>query len=236
MKYFEHSSSIWNGFPDLCAVAIGVPSISPNQVDAVGHQVEIARWHECTRERIFKHRNSPMPSIKAWQDVFIRMGYSGEKYCCASEQLLRRFRSDNGLPRINPLVDLCNAQSAAYGIPIAIFDVANITAGISVRPASGGEQYLSFANEVETPKPNEIVFTDESGHAHSRRWTYRQSRKSAVSDQTDSVLIVCEAHHATADTDIDELTKSLADSLDRHWHAEIAAMRLSRDTPRFEFQ
>jgi len=37
------------------------------------------------------------------------MGMKPTQYRCASEALLRRYRRDRVLPRVHPLVDLCNA-------------------------------------------------------------------------------------------------------------------------------
>jgi DNA/RNA-binding domain of Phe-tRNA-synthetase-like protein len=36
--------------------------------------------------------------------------------------LLRRFRKDGSLPSIHPLVDVCNAVSLVYAIPLAMAD------------------------------------------------------------------------------------------------------------------
>ncbi len=236
MKYFEHSSDVWSEFPDLRACAISAPSIAPAAgVDPVRHQIEIARFHERARERLFQYRNGELPSVESWRSVFSTMGFTSRKHCCAAEQLLRRFRADNGLGKINQLVDLCNAQSLASCIPIAVFDVDEVSGGIRVRPAQGTETYLSFGNESETPKPGEIIFSDEADHAHSRRWTYRQSKKSAVTAETTAVLIVCEAHHSTAGEDLCELMGTLRESLRAHWHAETTGLQLCRETTRFEF-
>ena len=50
------------------------------------------------------------------------MGLKPTQYRCASESLLRRFRKEGSLPRLHPLVDLCNAVSMAYAIPVAVLD------------------------------------------------------------------------------------------------------------------
>ncbi|WP_264830499.1 phenylalanine--tRNA ligase beta subunit-related protein, partial [Klebsiella michiganensis] len=65
-----------------------------------------------------------LPEIQAWRRAFSKMGLKPTQYRCASEQLLRRFRQDRALPEIHPLIDLCNAISMAFAIPIAVFDVS----------------------------------------------------------------------------------------------------------------
>src|SRR4029453_19188251 len=102
----------------------------------------------------------------------------------ASESLLRRFAKEGALPQIHPLIDLANAISLAYGIPIHVFDVAKISHRLEVRYASGDESYLTFAGETETPNPCEVIFADAAGRAHARRWTNRQSGHSPRRDTT----------------------------------------------------
>jgi kynureninase len=40
-------------------------------------------------------------------------------------------------------VDLCNAVSVAYAIPIAVFDLAHVAGSLQVRHATGDEDYLA---------------------------------------------------------------------------------------------
>src|SRR5439155_313618 len=60
----------------------------------------------------------------------------------------------------------------------------------------------------------EVVFADAEGRAHSRRWTFRQGARSVVRPPTDRVLVVAEALHASAGTDVaalgDEVRSGLA--------------------------
>src|SRR5438132_10564816 len=104
------------------------------------------------------------------------MGLKPTQYRCAAESLLRRLRKEGSLPRIHPLIDFCNAVSLAFATPVAVFDIAEIAGGIEVRHAAGDETYLAFSGETEHPAAGEVIFADDAGQAHARRWTNRQSR------------------------------------------------------------
>jgi DNA/RNA-binding domain of Phe-tRNA-synthetase-like protein len=145
------------------------------------------------------------------------MGLKPTQYRCAAESLLRRFRKEKSLPRIHPLIDLCNAISLAFAIPVAVFDVAKIAEYVEVRYASGSETYLPFSGEAENPEAHEVIFADKAGRAHARRWTNRQSAYSAVQEDTASVLIVAEALHDCALVDIPKLATSIAGELATIW-------------------
>lgn len=156
---------------------------------------------------------SDFPEIQAWRRAFAKMGLKPTQYRCASESLLRRLRKEGTLPRIHPVIDLCNAVSVAYAIPVAVLDVAKISGSLEVRHARGDEKYVTFAGTVEQPNPGEVIFADEDGQAHARRWTNRQSGHSAVSAATSDVLIVSEGLHATATEDVRLLIEAIAGEL-----------------------
>jgi DNA/RNA-binding domain of Phe-tRNA-synthetase-like protein len=103
--------------------------------------------------------------------------------------------------------------SVAFAIPVAVLDVAKIAGSLEVRYARGDEKYVTFAGTVEYPNPGEVIFADEDGQAHARRWTNRQSGHSAVSASTSDVLIVAEALHATAADDVARLIETIATEL-----------------------
>jgi DNA/RNA-binding domain of Phe-tRNA-synthetase-like protein len=163
------------------------------------------------------------------------MGLKPTQYRCASESLLRRFRKEGDLPSIHPLIDLCNAASIAYGIPVAALDVEQIAWPLQVRPAQGTEAYVGLGGEAESPEPGEVSFIDAQGRAHARRWTHRQSGLSAVRDATSSVLIVMEAVHAAARQDVERLAQALAGAIEETWQARPQAGHLWSDSSVFAF-
>jgi DNA/RNA-binding domain of Phe-tRNA-synthetase-like protein len=141
---------------------------------------------------------------------------------------LRGAAATFSLPRLHPLIDLCNAISLAFATPVAAFDVAKISGGLEVRRARGDETYQAFSGEVERPEAGEVIFADDAGRAHARRWTNRQSGYSAVRDETSTVLIVAEALHETAAEDLRRLTAEVAKSLADVWSVAAAIEMVSR--------
>lgn len=229
--YFEHSSDIWRQFPELVVGVIQTAGISADaDVDA-----PIAELIEIARGRMGNDSESLLPEVQAWRRVFSRMGLKPTQYRCASESLLRRFRKEGELPRIHPLIDLCNAASLVFATPVAAFDVAAVAGYIEVRHATGDERYLSFTGEIEHPDPGEVIFADAAGQVHARRWTHRQSGLSAIRPTTSDVLIVAEAMHDSAATDVPALIDALAGRITTAWSVEPRTAILSADDPRFIF-
>lgn len=229
--HVQHSREIWRDFPELVPGVLYAEGIHPDvTVDS-----RIATFSEVASERLATASEAELPEIQAWRRTFSRMGLKPTQYRCASESLLRRFRKEGELPRIHPLIDLCNAISLAFAIPVAIFDVSRVADFLEVRHASGTENYLTFSGETEHPAPHEVIFADAAGQAHARRWTNRQSGLSAVRDTTTAVLIVAEAMHDSADADIRRLVSAIADELNGVWAISPESAVLSHLSPRFEF-
>ncbi|PXY32799.1 B3/B4 domain-containing protein [Prauserella muralis] len=227
--HFRHADDIWAEHPTLVAGVARAGGITPDgDVDAA-----LGPLHAVARARLAGAAESDLPEIQAWRRTFTRLGLKPTRYRCAAESLLRRFRREGTLPRIHPLIDLGNALSLAYAIPVAVFDLDRVAGFLEVRHADGGERYLTFGGEVEHPRPGEVIFADAEGRAHARRWTNRQSGHSAVRDGTREVLVVAEALHGSAARDVPALLTALVEGLQRAWPGAVRTAVLSAGAPRF---
>lgn len=227
--YFQHADSIWETFPELYA---GV--LYASEVDKVT-SADLSGYFATADFRLEGRMESDLPEIQAWRRTFSRMGLKPTQYRCAAESLLRRYRKEGGLPSIHPIIDLCNAVSLSFALPIAVFDVANLAGGLEVRHANGDERFDTLSGEVETPEPGEVVFVDGANAAHARRWSHRQSGSSALRPETANILLVSEALHESAPADLNRLIDTLAAELTAHGATVHARDLLSADHRRFDY-
>lgn len=211
----RYAPEIRSRFPQLRSRALLVDG-----VDATADpSAEIARLNAIADQRLATASEGEFPEIQAWRRAFSAMGFKPTQYRCASEALLRRYRKEGTLPALHPLIDLCNAASLAFAIPVAVFDTSKVRGAMTVRLADGDEAYETFSGEMEHPEPGEVVFADDSGRAHARRWTNRQSGWSAVRAETAQALIVAEALHDAAATDVPRIIGELNAAVERVWPA-----------------
>ena len=229
---FQHSGEIWRDFPELVPGVIVANGITHDVT--VGDRV--GRFTAIVRSRLDGVTESELPEIRAWRHAFTRMGLKPTQYRCASEALLQRLRKEGAIPPLHPLVDICNAVSAAFAIPVAVFDVSAIVGRLEVRYAAGDEQYLTFSGQAEHPSPREVIFADQAGQVHARRWTNRQSGLSAVRASTAAALIVAEAMHDSAASDVPKLVAAIAGELNAIWSTTPAAAVLTQSAPQFAFR
>lgn len=228
--YFQHADAIRSEFPGLAAAAITTSGITA----APDVTEQVARFTAIANTRLAGGTESDLPEIKAWRQAFSAMGLKPTQYRCASEALLRRLRKEGELPRIHPLIDLCNAVSVAFAIPVAALDLGRISGDLEVRHARGDESYHTFSGTTENPEPGEVIFADADGRSHARRWTNRQSGLSAVRPETSRVLIVAEALHESAAENVEALMKTLTGELAAAWAVTPTAAVLNEAAPRFE--
>jgi len=229
MTHFGHSARLWRDFPALVPGVLYATGIT---ADA---EVKTDAFAAAARARLADRTEGELPEIQAWRRAFAQMGLKPTQYRCAAESLLRRFRKEGSLPRLHPLVDLCNAVSMAFAIPVAVLDAGQVAWPLEVRYASGDEEYLTFGGDIEHPATDEVIFADQARRAHARRWTNRQSGRSAVRDSTSAVLIVAEALHDGAEAAMSELTAILAAELTATWSVTPQTAILTAAHPRFTF-
>jgi DNA/RNA-binding domain of Phe-tRNA-synthetase-like protein len=229
--YFQHAAEIWGDFPGLVPGVMFAEGITPG----MSVTDRAAKFTAIASSRLSGRTESELPEIRAWRHAFATMGLKPTQYRCAAESLLRRFRKEGALPRLHPLVDLCNAVSLAFAIPVAVFDASKITGYLEVRYAAGDEEYLTFAGQAERPAFHEVIFADRARRVHARRWTNRQSGLSAVQATTTAALIVAEAMHDAAASDVPELTAAITRELAAAWPVTPVASVLSKSAPRFTF-
>ncbi len=229
--YMQHAAEIWRDYPQLVPGVLWAEGITPD----VSAELRVAHYGASATSRLAHASEAELPEIQAWRRTFARMGLKPTQYRCASEALLRRFRKEGSLPQIHPLIDLCNAVSLAFAIPVAVFDVSRIAEYVEVRYAAGDESYLTFSGEIEHPDAHEVIFADHARRVHARRWTNRQSGYSAVRETTAAVVIVAEAMHASASADVQRLTATLAGEINSLWSITPRTTILSPSAPRFEF-
>lgn len=99
------------------------------------------------------------PAILPYRDAFRALGMNPNKYLCSVEALFTRIAKGKGMPHINPAVDLGNAVSLKYTLPIGAHDLCGAESNVCVRLSQPGDTFLPFGGtELETPDPGEVVY------------------------------------------------------------------------------
>ena len=209
MTYFRYSPAIIDRYPAIIGGVIearGVRNDPTPQPLAALYEAQQA-MSKAQMERVAP---SELPSLAAWRAAFRAFGVDPTQSRSAAESLLRRLSKQGDIPHINTLVDLANLVSIRYGLPVAVFDTAQMVGGLRVDFAVGDERFADLgSSESVNPQPGEVIFSDEAGIVHARRWCWRQSAQSAARETTTDILITVEGHHAAARTDVEGARRDL---------------------------
>nr|WP_326183908.1 phenylalanine--tRNA ligase beta subunit-related protein [uncultured Oscillibacter sp.] len=128
------------------------------------------------------------PDILPYRAAFQALGVNPNKYMCSIEALFTRIAKGKGMSRINPLVDLNNALSLKYTLPMGTHDLGASPLDIEVRFAREGDTFLPFGGGTpETPDSGELVYAVGS-EVRTRRWTWRQSEQGKIGPGTSYVF------------------------------------------------
>ena len=231
---FGYHPRVIGRFPTVRAGVVwarGVDNRTPNAALAAAFRAE----QTAARIRLASTPLAELPSIAAWRRTFSAFGVSPTKHRNAAEALLRRLTKHGDLPEINPLVDLGNLVSIRHALPVLVVDMAHVTGRLMVAEATGHERFADLGGtDAEHPEPGEVVFVDGAGETVARRWCWRQSAGSAAGPDTSEALIVVEAQHGGAETDVAAAVATLTLLLSEHLPAAMfVTALLGPESPNF---
>jgi DNA/RNA-binding domain of Phe-tRNA-synthetase-like protein len=161
------------------------------------------------------------PHIKAWREAFGLLGVSASRYMSSIESLARRALKGGPFPRINPVVDLYNALSLKYLVPMGGHAVDPIVGDIVLGPAEGTETFMPMdGTEREAADRGEVVYRDAK-EVLTRRWVWRQCDKDKVTEQTRTVFVPIDVLPSLPET----LPQAVMDEMER-WLMEDGTGRI----------
>lgn len=188
MKELTYSiaAEVFSAFPDYCrgvVLAHGVRNgASPSELVALLRAEEAA-----ARQRLHIDALASEPRLASWREAFRRLGYKPGDFRPSIEALLRRVLRGQELPSINVLVDIGNIVSLRHVLPVGGHAIDVLAQDISLRPATGAEEFIAFGSEeMEHPATGEYVFT-EGDKVLTRRWIWRQAKHTLTLPETSAI-------------------------------------------------
>ena len=252
--FYEVSRDIFNALPDAVFGVVAVTGIdNTREVPAIAAMLE-KNAEEC-REYYAQSGTKVKedPTIVPYREAFRALGINPSRYSCSIEALMDRIAKGKGMPSINPAVDLGNAVSLKYKLPIGAHDIYSFVredgsgrgtedAGLVVRLATAEDTFVPFGceeGEYDNPEIGEAIYA--SGHeVRTRRWTWRQSEKGKMTEKTTGVLYPIDGfgsvNRDSVEKALKEFTELLANYFARSGKSlSVATGIVDKDNPRFEF-
>ena len=217
MKTFTVDGAVFEKLPDYC---LGVVVAEGFDNGAASPAIE-AMLEESAADFAARHAGEnvrELPGVRACREAFQTLGMNPNKFMVSIEALAKRVQKSGALPHINPLVDLGNALSLKYEVPMGAHDIDKMEpCGIAVRFSEEGDRFLPMGEETAEELPaGEICYV--SGHTvKTRRWLWRQSEDGKITAETGHVFFPIDGFASVNKAEVlaarEELAAFLGDTL-----------------------
>ncbi len=144
--------------------------------------------------------------LASWAEVYARFGAKPNRTPCSAHALRKRVLKDGALPAINPVVDLYNAVSLRFAVPVGGENIDAYVGPPRLTVADGTEPFDTIASgepAIEHPTPGEVVWRDGAG-VTCRRWNWRQGTRTRLNTFTGRMWFVLESLDTMPSDALDE--------------------------------
>ncbi len=227
---FRVAPEIFERFPDACVAVVAATDVDNGApVEAVRDVLHAAQRE--ARERLGADDLKAHPFIARWREAFRALDLNPNKYRSSVEALLARVLKGDELPTLSPAVDLVNAVSLRYMLPVGAHDADRLSGDLWVRQAMGGETFHPIGGgEAETVEPGEVVYADEA-EVRTRRWVWRQGDGARVTAESRTIFFPIDGWLGLNETDTQEAARELARLLQEHLGARTELSFADREHP-----
>jgi DNA/RNA-binding domain of Phe-tRNA-synthetase-like protein len=153
--------------------------------------------------------------LASWADAYLQFGSKPNRTPCSAQALRKRVLKDGHIPTINPVVDLYNAVSLRYALPVGGENYNAYVGRAFLTIAQGDEVFETVMNGealIETPTPGEVIWRDDAG-VTCRRWNWRQGIRTRLEAATGRMWFVLESLETMPEDALAEASNTLVDGL-----------------------
>lgn len=183
----------WSGdvvkkFPGL-AVAVG--NIANVLVEKENEKIKELKESICKEvlSRYSLDNLKDNPTVRAYRDLYWRIGIDPTKTRPSGEALLRRVLHGNPFPTILTAVDAYNLASMKTIIPISGFDMAFLHPPLNIRFAQKGERFIGIGMTKPIELDEHMLVLADSKRVLSI-YPHRDSDHTKITKDTKEILIV----------------------------------------------
>ena len=201
------SPAVFELRPDYRALLLVVDGLTAQPSDATSEAL-------LQRAEAAAQADTPVdqrPHIAAWREAYRAFGAKPQRTRNSAEALTRR----SPLPRVNRLTDIYNAISVIYELPIGGEDLDLYVGAPRLLRATGEEPFETVASGeivMEHAEVGEGVWCDDAGIT-CRRWNWRQTPRTALTDQTTRALFILDALGPLSDETLNAAADELVTAL-----------------------
>ena len=224
MQKFIAEDSFWELFPDASLGIIVVRGMKGADDVQPEDAAEIAKILSEANERANVYLTSNTISenepVKVWRTAYQK--FKTKKGArCSIENLLKRVLKGNPVGSITPSVDLYNAISLKYALPVGGEDIDAFVGDLRLGLTEGGDAFSPLGEDEDDPTlPGELCYRDEAG-AVCRCFNWRDGQRTALKDDSENAFLIVESVDAARRADLEAALDEFAGLMERYLGAEV---------------
>ena len=155
--------------------------------------------------------------LTAWGEVFQKFGAKPKRTPCSADALRKRVLRDGTMPAIDPIVDLYNAVSLRYAVPVGGENISAYQGAPRLAVSKGTEPFDTVKEgetAVEYPSQGEVIWCDDAG-VTCRRWNWRQGVRTRLDVEAQQMWFILESLPQMPLEMLNEAGKMLTDGLEK---------------------
>ena len=186
MKFIVEEK-VFEALPTACFGVVVARGIDNRSTD-LRPQALLQQSIAAIEEKFAAAKAKEAAEIAPYRDAFQKLGTNPNKYMSSIEAIASRIEKKKGFPSINPVVDLGNAMSIKYLLPMGAHDIDAASGDIQVRFSRQGDQFTPFGETAaEILDAGELIYS-AGERVKTRRWIWRQSEEGKVTEASQNVF------------------------------------------------
>lgn len=235
MTKFAADETFWQLFPQAAIGVAVVEDMKPADEVPAEDRAAIEKLLDRANVLAERHLTSDTISenapVKAWREAY-RAFKTKKGARCSIENLLKRVLKGKPVGAITPSVDIYNAVSLKYALPVGGEDIDTFDGDMVLGITDGGDAFLPLGEEADDPTlPGELCYRDDAG-AICRCWNWRDGQRTALTDTSKRAVLIIECVEPDRIDDCRAAIDELSELLEQYLGATIVRKGLVTATER----
>lgn len=226
MQKFIAEDSFWELFPEAAIGVIVVRGMRPTSeipeedAAAIAHLLRDA--NQAADQHLTSNTISENEPVRVWREAYQK--FKTKKGArCSVENLLKRVLKGNPVGSITPSVDIYNAISLKYALPVGGEDIDTFAGDLRLGITEGGDAFRPLGEDEDDPTlPGELCYRDDEG-AVCRCWNWRDGVRTALTDDSANAFLIIECVDPARVDDLNAALDEFAQLMERYLGATVEA-------------
>ena len=225
MSKFIVSESFWNIFPEANIGVLLLDNIDNSKESSENIVKLLEESNKEAKKYLTEDQLSKNPVIAIWREAYQKFK-TKKGVRCSIEALLKRVEKGSGVSTISPLVDIYNAASLKYGLPVGAEDIETFEGDLILGVTEGNDKFYALGDEENSPTlEGEICYKDDKG-AVCRCFNWRDGQRTMITEKTRKAFVVIEYVNGEKNEDIEKALEMIAEYTEKELGAKKVSLKI----------